>query len=608
MSQKDASRALEIYRRFCFQTENFVAFLDAAKRQSSQLRNSIPTLKHAPLSLAKALEEYLHETDFSQHETARQEGKTTTDKAPEEPKEEKKQSQPEEISSSKQALQDFFEALEQPQSTPFHSAYSGFTNFQTQPDWFGLPSMSTGATMGMIPQMTGNPFSGLQHGFMQPHVTGMNPFTPQMQMTPYLTGQPTPVRTPQQQPLMPQHTMNTTPFDSIFGQLSLQPTGAVTQAPSMPMQPPSWPSAPPRKEPSKMPASQTEPPVETNGPPKPSAVSGHQQNLRPQKTGTMNPFSIPSDFEEPEPIQKAPPKPTLNELARNAWSNPSTASQGTSNMSSTMVPQKTGLLGSVASEFVRPQTGSVPNQDGGSSEPSTSLGSQAFGTQHGPEHVPSTAPLTQNQSFTLTGDSQPFPRPHIPTSPESLPLSAQATGIGLGISGSNSPAMHGMHQNALHAHTTGLHSLSRFNGTSLDAGYAPLTTQATGTRAFAGTPPSRLNALGGPQSPGFGAISGPNGLSSNASINVGQSARLHDIPGNARPSAGNVVLSQNDPVRWGTTPGLDHQSQITSLTGIKPFQPSSEFGASLLRGTSHVPSQPPPSAPAEAPASDLLQL
>ena len=68
MSKSDAERSLELYRRFCFQTENVVAFLNSAKRHSHQLRSSIPHLKHAPLSLANALEEYLHETDFSKHE------------------------------------------------------------------------------------------------------------------------------------------------------------------------------------------------------------------------------------------------------------------------------------------------------------------------------------------------------------------------------------------------------------------------------------------------------------------------------------------------------------------------------------------------------------
>ena len=68
MSKADAERSLELYRRFCFQTENVLAFLNAAKRYSYQLRSVIPNLKHAPLSLATALEEYLHETDFSKHE------------------------------------------------------------------------------------------------------------------------------------------------------------------------------------------------------------------------------------------------------------------------------------------------------------------------------------------------------------------------------------------------------------------------------------------------------------------------------------------------------------------------------------------------------------
>lgn len=609
MSKKDATRSLEIYRRFCFQTENFVAFLDSAKRHSSQLRQSIPNLKHAPISLAKALEEYLHETDFSQHESSRQSEAKSPENAPPEPQEEPKESQPQDTTSSKKALQDFFEALEQPQSTPFNSAYSGFTSFQTQPDWFGLHPMAT----GMMPQVTGNPFISPQYGFMQPQGTGINPFTPQMQMTPHLTGQPAPFRAPQQQPLVPQHTMNTTPFDSIFGQLSLQPTvlqtqptGMETQAPSMPMSPPSWTGPSSQKAPVSTPTPQIQQRVEVKESSKPSTASSDQQRLRPQKTGTMNPFSIPSDFEEPEPVQKAPPQPTLNELAMNAWSKkPSQENSESNDSGSTLMPQRTGLLGSVASEFVRPPSSVMAR----SSEPKTveaptNLGSQVYGAQQNVGQLPN-----QAGSATLPGEPSNIFRTQHTKSPEMLPMSAQTTGVGLGISGSASPAMQGMHQHGLHAQTTGINPLSRYNAHSTDPGYAQLKAQRTGTSAFAGAPSSRQNSLGGTslQSPSFGAFAGQSGLPNSPGTNFGHNIRLRDTPGNAGSSAGSLFPHPNNSLRLGMSPGLDHQSQIASLTGIKPFQPSSDFGTSLLHGTPQQPAQQTLGA-TDAPVPDLLQL
>lgn len=608
MSKNDATKSLEIYRRFCFQTENFVAFLDASKRHSSQLRHKIPNLKHAPLSLAKALEEYLHETDFDQHESSRQRNAKGSEEAPPKPQEEPKmEPPPQEASSSKQALQDFFEALEQPHSTPFNSAYSGFTSFQTQPDWFGLQPMPA---TGLMPQVTGNPFNSL-HGFMQPQGTGINPFTPQMPMTPYLTGQPTGFRVPQQQALMPQHTMNTTPFDSIFGQLSLQPTmaqaqptGMAAQVPSMPKAPPSW--TPPSKEPTSSPTPQTQQRVGSKEPPQPSAGTSNQQNLRPQKTGTMNPFSIPSDFEEPEPVHKAPPQPTLNELAMNAWSNKSSTQGKTENdgTDSRLVPQRTGLLGSVASEFVRPpQSVAVPVSDAKTDGASTRSGSQVFGTSHDVGHLPNEAGSVQ-----FPGNASHF-RAQQTMPSEPLPMTNQATGIGLGISGSASPAMRSMNQQGVSVNTTGMNTLSRFNTLPSDLGDANFKAQMTGNSAFAGTSSLRQNSLGDAnlQSPGFSSLASQNGFSTTASSNLGHNPRLHEMSGHVGHSPGNLFLHQNNSQRVGLSQGLDHQSQITNLTGIKPFQPSSDFGTSLMRGTPQQPTQPTP-ATSEAPVPDLLQL
>lgn len=64
MSRPDAERALGIYKRFAKQTDEVVRFLQVAKTHESATRLEIPKVKHAPLSLATSLEEYLNDTDF----------------------------------------------------------------------------------------------------------------------------------------------------------------------------------------------------------------------------------------------------------------------------------------------------------------------------------------------------------------------------------------------------------------------------------------------------------------------------------------------------------------------------------------------------------------
>jgi len=65
---------------------------------------------------------------------------------------------------------------------------------------------------------------------------------------------------------------------------------------------------------------------------------------------------------------------------------------------------------------------------------------------------------------------------------------------------------------------------------------------------------------------------------------------------------------------------MELQSQITGLTGIKPFQPSSAFGASLLSGQTtpgltlnsesvlQLGTSKQPSVQLQQPTQDLLQL
>ncbi|KAL8786486.1 MAG: hypothetical protein Q9195_008191 [Heterodermia aff. obscurata] len=64
MSKYDAERALGIYKTFSKQTNQVVEFLSIARQYENSTRLEIPKLKHAPTSLTSSLEEYLNDPDF----------------------------------------------------------------------------------------------------------------------------------------------------------------------------------------------------------------------------------------------------------------------------------------------------------------------------------------------------------------------------------------------------------------------------------------------------------------------------------------------------------------------------------------------------------------
>jgi hypothetical protein len=64
MSRPDAERAIKIYKAFCAQTELVVQYLSVARQFEHATRLEIPKLKHAPITLAASLQEYLDDPDF----------------------------------------------------------------------------------------------------------------------------------------------------------------------------------------------------------------------------------------------------------------------------------------------------------------------------------------------------------------------------------------------------------------------------------------------------------------------------------------------------------------------------------------------------------------
>lgn len=67
MSKKHATEALVVYKQFAQQTAKVVEFFDTAKRLQRVLGAEIPVLKHAPVSLVQALEEYVNQPNFEEN-------------------------------------------------------------------------------------------------------------------------------------------------------------------------------------------------------------------------------------------------------------------------------------------------------------------------------------------------------------------------------------------------------------------------------------------------------------------------------------------------------------------------------------------------------------
>ncbi|KAG8926056.1 hypothetical protein FRC00_003318 [Tulasnella sp. 408] len=80
MSHVDATTALSLYRHFCSQTEGVLEYLTVARKLENILNVPIPNLKHAPVSLAGSLEEYLNDPSFEQNRIEYKTNKESADR------------------------------------------------------------------------------------------------------------------------------------------------------------------------------------------------------------------------------------------------------------------------------------------------------------------------------------------------------------------------------------------------------------------------------------------------------------------------------------------------------------------------------------------------
>ncbi|KAK4051349.1 hypothetical protein OIV83_002833 [Microbotryomycetes sp. JL201] len=390
MSHVDATTALKIYKTFCRDTEKVVAYLGIAKKLQNVTNIPIPNLKHAPVSLAKSLEEYLNDPNFEKNREEYQENKRIADGLPPKARKESETKSQETTTGgtaslvnangnrqAPQSFTDFFESIEQSQTSMFDPSTNAPTlSYFHQQAAFNpfLPGQTTG--LPMVPQITGMPsFPGQPSpfgpfpimsqptGFMppvsmpgpspflQPQMTGtVNPFRQSMMMTGMQPPSASPFSVPPM-PSVPQQASGVSvggPFGQGSAPMQTQPTGAFASAH------PGSPFAPPQQQ--------------LNG--SSSAPIG-QHSASPFSTGVSSAFAPPGRVTSPS---NASVPPSTAPAMSAPFSQPATTSATQS-----LVPQKTGARNPFAPApgTVLPHT--VPEQPKAPSM--NALAQQAFGQQ-----------------------------------------------------------------------------------------------------------------------------------------------------------------------------------------------------------------------------------
>ncbi|GAN09543.1 ENTH-domain-containing protein [Mucor ambiguus] len=174
MDKSDARTSLEIYKRFAKQTEDTISFLDRARRLQNDLNISIPTVKHAPLSLAAALQEYLDDANKSSSNSKPQ-GQMNTNATPP-PQQQQAASntisfntnaQPQPQQQQPKELIDFFASLENEKVNIFYNPV-----IQQQPQqplsMFAPPAMIAPQPTGHNPFRTNTMDTSMQQLMIQP--------------------------------------------------------------------------------------------------------------------------------------------------------------------------------------------------------------------------------------------------------------------------------------------------------------------------------------------------------------------------------------------------------------------------------------------------------
>ncbi|KAI8985698.1 ANTH domain-containing protein [Trametes punicea] len=610
MSHIDAEEALAIYKHFCKQTERVVEYLGVAKKLQNLLNVPIPNLRHAPVSLASSLEEYLNDPNFEQNrieyktqkEAAERNARLGIKPAPK-PAEPESAPKAAEASSSSQsggdsksagqkALIDFFSAIEEEQQTMFNPQTNSPTSNYFQQQAMHNPfqqQMMTGAAFagaqafGQQPQLQAQPT-----GFLFPQQTAVamgttNPFGLQaQQIPPPPQQQQQPAAQPFQSFLAPQQT----------GFLQPQMTGANPFRQSMLF-------------------------PQTTGMPSFGQQMGAAQS--------SNPFPVTQNQQQqPQQPQQQNIMQGLSPFQSSAMGQQPQASQPTGLPSIPFSSQFTGAPGglsnqpngpSIAQPFAQPasaassSSANVPPRS--ATAPLTGPAPSSSSSASGP---PPAQPLKSHQ----TGSRNPFGAPVEPAPPVPKPPTLFELAMGVG----NRDGTQGQQQQQQQPQQQTQQQ------------------QSMQTGAFSSSP------FGSFGSSGSGAQPNTNGSAANGSImaSVASSFSFSDSKPTSTPTASQQGSSFTSPLAAqptsSTTSGstfsdtlfssLSSQptgatsastgtpsisissaagktplrSQTTGFSGLKPFKPSSSFGAALLESLPPIPSAPSTPA-ASTPSSNL---
>ncbi|GJE90285.1 ANTH-domain-containing protein [Phanerochaete sordida] len=549
MSKIDAKEALAIYRHFCNETEKVVEYLGVAKKLQNLLNVPIPNLRHAPVSLAGALEEYLNDPNFEQNRIEYKTNKEIADRnarngVKSAPKPAEKESKPDgsapssstsppktEAKQNSQAMIDFFTSIEAEQQTMFNPQTGSPTssNFQQaafnpfQQQQMGQPQQFGATQPFAMPAQ----IQIQQTGFVAPQQTGMNPFGQQPQ-------QP-------QQPfggfMQPQQTGFVQPQQTGFAQP--QQTGFLV---------PQATSANPFRQSMLMP--------QTTGMP-----FGVQQQQQPQaqpqvpfQTGSANPFPQANAFGGQQ--QSTNPFPGLGQQQQqpqqpssNPFPNFNTMSLGNQQPSSPTNPfPSLSNQPSFASPFAQPASALSP-----SNAPPRSASVPA--ASHQPE--------LQQVKTHQTGSRNPFGQPV--ATPPPVPKMPTLMDLAMGRAQPQQPQTNGSTSpTTLQPQQTGFNP---GQNSSIMASVASSFAVGGSNNSSPGSSTSP------PPSLGFGSTSSPTG--SNFSNSVFSS------------------LSSQPTGSTATSSGSSLQPQTTGFSGIKAFKPSSSFGAQLLESLPPIPQSQP---------------
>ncbi|KAJ4473659.1 ANTH domain-containing protein [Lentinula aciculospora] len=564
MSHVDAEQALAIYRNFCKQTERVVEYLGVAKKLQNILNVPIPNLKHAPVSLAGALEEYLNDPNFEQNRIEYKTNKASTQRglsngatssksgkasspAPPLPTSSPKSSTPATSpmptnpqTEPTKAVTDFFSGIEEEQSTMFNPQTNSPSTAYFQQQGAANPFVQ----MGMAPQFGQPQMQAQATGFVAPQQTSFQPVP-----------NPFGMMQPQSQPpshlrLQPQVTGHR-PFSSFIPQ---QATGL---------------------------------PQQQSGFLQPQATGNpfRQSMLMTQTTG-MAMFGVGGGIQQQ-------PQPQLYQQQQSRSSSFGTvdvASNGFSSMNGLPSAQSLSSIGSsslspspVSAPFAQqtplPQM-NVPARP--ASTPLTAFGSTRSSSATSP---PPAQPVKTHQ----TGTRNPFgpissPPPPVPKQPTLMELASGIGGQNGNISGQQQQTMQGAPQLP---QPTGFGSFS-FNLSALGPGASDMSSVASSfsSQKVEGTVPSGQTSPKYPGPPDFLDFQKPSTTTTGSTFS-------DSLFSSSLSTQGTGVTSNSSAPSISFSPAAPLRSQTTGFGGLKPFKPSSSFGASLLESLPSIPGSSP---------------